>query len=859
MTRCLALLILLAGAVPAVAADWVSPRGLPPGPPRIETSVEAPGRTRVTVDVPGFFTAEQEIEGRVFARVGVPGTWPTLEAGHPELPRLTLQLRLPSAGTPRLRIVSEYWRELASAPVLPSRGNIPRTMDPLQVPRATGPSYASGVYPAAGHNLERPYLLRGERGVGLTVHPLRWDADRGRLLVLERLELEVVTEGSGGVNERRRATGRDRVFEILATRRFADRKPVTKYAEVNTGGRMLVVTAPEFELDLTEFVQWKRERGLTVEVATTVQLGGTVESISAAVATRYGEPAGLTYLVLVGDIDQVPTHAGLFEGADNDTRYAMVQGDDLYPDLFVSRVSARDRDELLVQLNKFVRYERDPDPDGAWYSHAVGVASILGDPTDAERADWLRDDLLGYNFTAVDRLYEPSATAAAIIAALDEGRSFMNYLGHGSGVSWSNPAFGLGEVANLANDHRVPWIIDVSCANGRFSSPECFAEAWLRAGTPEAPRGALAMYSASTTTPWIPPTLMQEETTDLLVSGRALEIGALCQHGIMKVLDNYPGEIGRQLVEQYNILGDCSLQVRTRRPRPLEVSHAGTLAVGVPVFAVQVDTVGATVTLTAPGRLLGSAVTDELGRATIYLSDPPAEPGELVLTVTGPDLLPHRTMLPIVRPLLVTATPLALPVGQTTSLIVGTGVAESVAGQVEVTVEGWGVAGVTSTVTPGGSVELGVTPVYGENLSLWVRDATTGQPLHHQLLPVTGAVVLADPGVLAAAPAVGMFGSLAPGTAGVVRAWAGEPGAALGLRGNGVDTLVVATGDTVVARIVPLRPGLVQAAVLKPGRLVHEVAVSVVMARGTLAGTIVPLGGGSGIGRARVWITRVGE
>ena len=859
MTRCLTLLILLAGVLPAAAADWVSPRGLPPGPPRLESVPLATGLTRVLVDVPGFFTTNVEHDGRNFARVGVPGAWPTLVAGEPELPRLTLQLRLPPAGTPVLRVVAEHWREVMSAPVVPSRGNILRNVDPAGVPLVAGPAYDGGVHPAAGQTLGRPYLLRGERGVGLTIHPLRWDADRGRLLVLERLELEMVTTGDDGVNVRRYAVHPDPVFDVLAARRFPGLAPVAKYAEVATGGRMLVVTATGFTADLAEFVQWKRERGMTVEVATSVELGGTASSIAEAVASRYAEPAGLTYLLLVGDIEQVPTHVGLYEGADNDTRYAMVEGDDLYPDLFVSRISARDRDELLVQLNKFVRYERDPEPDGDWYDHAVGVASILGDPTDAERADWLRDDLLGYDFTAVDRLYEPSATAAVITAALDEGRSLMNYLGHGSGFSWSNPAFGLEQVAALANDHRQPWIIDVSCANGRFSSPECFAEAWLRAGTPAVPRGALAMYSASTTTPWIPPTLMQAEVVDLLVSGRALEIGALCQHGIMKVLDAYPDETGRQLVEQYNILGDCSLQVRTRRPRPLTVTHAGSLAVGVPVFTVQVDTAGATVALTAPGRLLGAAVTDEQGQATLVLTDPPVEPGELVLTVTGPNLLPHREILPVVRPLTVVATPTTLPVGQTTGLAVTTSGAVGVTGEIELSVEGWGVAVPVRRFLPGASVILDVTPDYGEDLALWVRDATTGQPLHHTLLPVTGGVNLVDPGVTAAVPAIAMDGTLAPGTVGVVRAWAGEPGAVLGLRGNGVDTVVTTLGDTLEAEVVPLRPGYLTAVLLKTGRIVHEVRVPVVVARGTLVGLVVPEGGGPGVAGARVRITRVGD
>ncbi|MBE0564880.1 MAG: hypothetical protein IH621_02915, partial [Krumholzibacteria bacterium] len=411
------------------------------------------------------------------------------------------------------------------------------------------------------------------------------------------------------------------------------------------------MVAPQAFVPVLEpFLQWKRERGLEPLVLTVEQAGGTAEAIADSVAVRFAEPAGLTYLVLAGDVPLVPGFKGAFEQADDDTRYAQVAGDDLYPDLFVSRVSARDTLELRTQLVKFVRYERDPDPDGAWYARAAGAASNLGDPTDAVLADRLRDDLLGWTFASVDRIYEPDATGAMISAALDEGISLLNYLGHGSGSSWSNPPFDNADVHALANGWMNPWIVDVSCANGRFSDAECFAEAWLRSGTPTEPRGAIAMYSASTTTPWVPPTVMQAETVDLLATGEADEIGALCQHGIMKVLDVYPGDEGRQLVEQYNIFGDCSLQVRTAAPRALTVVHHGQLAVGVDVFPVDAGIAGARVAVTSAGVLHGTALTDATGYAAVPLAVPVLEPGSVVLTVTGRNLLPHRRAVPVTVP-----------------------------------------------------------------------------------------------------------------------------------------------------------------------------------------------------------------
>ncbi|MCP4573051.1 MAG: T9SS type A sorting domain-containing protein [bacterium] len=854
------ILALAALAADPAASAWVSPGGEAPGPARITATPLAGDRVRVVVALPGFLREDVAVAGQGYVRLAVPGAPVLLETGAPELPFLPVNLVLPPVGDPVITVMAEIWRELPTLPPVPSRGNILRDRDPADVPLDPGPAYeVGGVLPAAAVTVGRPYLVRGRRGVGLRVFPLRWDADREVLLVLERLELEVAATGAGGANSRPgRVPPEQTGFTEAWPRRFANASP-DKYRSLPTGGRLLLVCADAFVDGVQDFAQWKRERGLEVEVATVADLGGTAEAIAAAVAARYYAPESLGYVILVGDAGDVPTFAGLYEGADDDTRYSLVDGDDLYPDLFVSRVSARDDDELTTQLGKFIRYERDPDPAGDWYAHGAGIASILGDPTDAARADLLRADLLGFTYESVDRLYEPAATAAAIDAALEEGRSLVNYLGHGSGTSWSNPAFDLDDIAGLANGQRWPLIVDVSCANGRFTRDECFAEAWLRAGTPDTPLGAVAMYSSSTTTPWVPPTLMQEEAVDLLSGGQTWEIGAICLQGMMKVVDAYPGDIGRQLMEQYNVFGDCSLQLRTARPTPVTVEHAGALAVGIPFLPVATDVAGATVTLTAPGVLLGRAVTDADGEARLELAAPPTEPGVLVLTVTGPNLLTHSETIPVQVPITATLDRTALPVGETGELRVTLAEATDFAGDVVVSVSGHGVVDTERTIGPAGTALFELAPAYGESLVVSGRTADGSWDLFRRVLPVTGASPLPAPGLAAGAPSVGLTDALAPGTPGIVRGWSGATGIALSLSGCGVDTVVHTTGDTAVVTVIPACAGRLTAAVLVPGHTVHAVQVPVAPAIGTVGGQVTEAGTGLGVNGAQVQVWRAGE
>lgn len=837
-----------------------------PRPPQVTVEAGDPALLRVTVTVPGVLVEPVTADGQVMTRVILPGGYPPLLVGEPDLPFLPLNLRIPAQGDPVVRIVSERWREIVIGPVLPSRGNLPRTVRPADLAWVFGPAYAAGgIHPAAAVVPGRPYVLRDQRGLGLRIQPVRWDADRGLLLVLEAMTLEIATRGDGGENALpvRPAAAAVAGFDDLLARRFANPPAADKYRPLATGGRLLVVAPEAFVPVLETFLQWKRERGLVPLVLTTEAAGGTAAGIADSVRARFAEPAGLTYLLLAGDVPLVPGWKGAFEQADDDTRYAQVAGDDLYPDLFVSRISARDTTELRTQLVKFIRYERDPDADGAWYEHAVGAASNLGDPTDAVLADRLRADLLGWTFSAVDRIYEPDATGGMIAAALNQGRSLLNYLGHGSGSSWSNPLFNTADVHALANGWKNPWVIDVSCANGRFSDPECFAEAWLRSGTPQAPQGAIAMYASSTTTPWVPPTVMQAETIDLLASGQADEIGALCQHGIMKVLDVYPGAEGRQLVEQYNIFGDCSLQVRTAVPQPLVVRHQGQLAVGVDVFPVDAGVAGARVAVTSPGMLHGTALTDASGYAAVPLAVPLSAPGSVVLTVSGRNLLPHRETLPVTVPVAVALrpTPALLQAGQPGALAVDLSDLAAGIDAVDVSLEGWGIAAATVHLDGAGTAQFpGLLPRYGEDLVVRGRGTTTGLALFLVAVPVGGAADLTGPALAAGVPAIAMEGVLAPDEPGTITGTAGEAGLSLRIRGCGIDTTATAAGSTVSAVVRPDSVGSLEVALLKDGYRVHTATVPVVAAVGTVGGRILAgAADGTPVTDARVRLYRTGS
>ncbi len=832
---CLGLLLL--GTAATAAWHPVADPLAVPAAPRLEASgpVDA---VRIEMTLPGVEIGETTVGAAAYSVVTVPGGAPLLRPGEPSLPLVARSIAIAPAGTPELKIVQQEWEEIPAAPPLPSKGSLTRDIDPATVPYTFGKVYErGGLYPERAAELTEPFLLRDVRGVGVRIFPVAYDFDRGVLRVLRRIVLEVVTRGSGGKNVLTvRHDGVDPQFAAIYRRLLLNETPA-KYQTIAHPGRMLVVTADAYLGAVQPFVAWKIQEGIPVEVVTTSSVGGTAAGIRDAITTRYNEPEGLTYVVLVGDIEDVPTNSGPYEGADSDPVYAMVAGSDSYPDLFVSRISAQNATEVQIQVNKFIRYERDPDTGAAaaWYHRACGIASNEGTPTDYERCDLLRDDLLAYTFTEVDQIYQPTGTTADITAALNAGRSLVNYLGHGSGTSWGSVYFANSDIDNLANGWAHPWILDVSCSNGDFSLATCFAEAWLRAGTVSQPTGAVASYSASTLADWVPPTVMQAHAVDLLVGDQARTLGALYFYGGMQVLDDYPAGEGQKLIEQYNIFGDCSLVVRTDEPATLAVTHPPVLHFGETVFPVETGVAGARVCLSRDGVILGSGVADAAGHVDVVLAEPVTTPGDVTLTVTGYNLVPAIETVPAAAASQVTVTPDTIPVQTPTDVTVTILDADGITplAGIDVWAEGFGYATTPVTTDTTGTAVVPVDAPYGPGIEIVGRRpgdeydlfrapvAVLAQPLTSPDLTVTTDIGLADAFPLDL-PAV-------------LHAQVGESGAELhALLPGGADTTTTAAEMTLTVT----QQGSVTGTIALPGHDLYSETFDVIVPYGTLAGHV---------------------
>ncbi|RKY93819.1 MAG: hypothetical protein DRQ01_03845 [Ignavibacteriae bacterium] len=514
----------------------------------------------------------------------IPGSVWLMEKGMPQLPIHRSSIIIPDLAAMNFNIISAEYTEIETLPVMPSKGHITRDIDPSTIPFIFDDFYSSkNWYPAETIIIDEPYIVKDLRGATVQFNPMKYNPAEGKLKICTRLVVEVYDDpGQQVVNPFIRnyaLTGTSMEFNDIYKTLFVNYgTSYYDYVTVTEQGRLVVLYASEYSDNITPFVNWKVQRGLTTITAEyPAQTGTDANSIKNYIQNLYDSPEGLTYIIIVGESNQVPTLYGQYEGAPSDPSYTKLAGNDAYPDAFISRISPSSSDNLDYILWKLINYEQNPDigPEAEWYHKGIGVASNEGNPRDWERANWLREMLMNnMNFTQADQIYDPGATSLDVSTALNDGRSVINYLGHGSGTSWGTTGFNVSKIHNLSNGTKNPFVIDVSCTNGNFELGECMEEAWIRAGDMNDPKGAIASFGSSTLASWVPPCDMQNHSTMLLTTELMQTVGGVCFSGIMHAMDLWGGSSGEglKLMEQYNIMGDCTTILALDITVPVELT-----------------------------------------------------------------------------------------------------------------------------------------------------------------------------------------------------------------------------------------------------------------------------------------------
>ncbi len=571
------------------------------------------------------------------------GATPWQIAGAPDLQKITLSLQIPAIGSVRIEPLETAYQDVQMA-IAPSKGRITRPNTPENVPFVYGAQYnKDAFFPTALSMPSTPYIFRNARGQAVHVAAMQYNAVTNTLRQYTHLKLAIYFDGDNNANilSEQQAKTYSPLFATLQQSHFLntlpDATPTADYTAISDKGSMLVLAPNKYIKHIKPLVEWKNQKGIATNLVNidTLTNGVGEEDIRKMVQDYYNLNAN-TFLLIVGNALDVPTRNLLFTDTalhgPGDNAYGYLAGNDHYPDIIVGRFMARDSNDIKIQVQKTINYEKAPNMQDAWMQSLIGIASNQG-PGDDNQYDFehMRDicdsAINQSSFLKKYELYDGdqqgadsngNPTGLELVALLnDAGASVINYAGHGDNYSITttgfNANFHLPQLKN--NNGKLPFMLTVGCRPGNFIGGNCLAAsgAWA---TDSAGKGTGFIVSAMSTVDqyWNEPMQAQDEINAIIRGARPnnikYTIGGICVDGFASMNDQYnivtDPTGGSDMTDTWQIFGDPSVELLTKNEGALQCNYEPLINIGASTYTVKSSTEGALVTLYYEGKILGS-------------------------------------------------------------------------------------------------------------------------------------------------------------------------------------------------------------------------------------------------------------
>lgn len=556
------------------------------------------------LDVNNYAKNAVSIEGKDYFSITARDAHSMLQKGKPDLPEYAYSVVIPQTSACNVRVVNAEYEDI-TLPVAPSKGSFSRSVDPAAIPYTFSEVYEKDAfYPSQLVSADAPFLMRDIRGSVVRLHPFQYNPVTGILRVYKKMEVEVSFSGTDTRNVLTSGVRHtiDKSMEELFRAQFINydvmaASTLNTLPPKKTGGdkgvkspppteKMLIICCDSFATDMSMFMYYKNIRGITTRLVTMSQVGTSADDVATYIKEEdYDINENLKYVLLVGDAARVPTmlcedmNRGFEGGAD--PSYALVEGSDSIPDIYIGRFSARNRSEVQTMVARSIYYENQSVQ--SWQHRSIGICDGLKYPTvsyyDYEHMDSIMTMLSNstYGYGGIERLYDSPAYGSDIIVdpttsdvfnAVNQGAFLIDYCGESYSSAWDTGSFDSSDVDLLQNDNKLPFVFcsgrDVGDFTGDCSgiTPPCFAEKWLTASNSStgAAIGAIGFFGCSIDPLWLEAQTAEKLFTSKLANGVASTFGLLCFFSTIDMVAQYGNRVNYILVS-WNYFGDPSLAV----------------------------------------------------------------------------------------------------------------------------------------------------------------------------------------------------------------------------------------------------------------------------------------------------------
>jgi len=606
--------------------------------------------------------------GSSYATLALPAAGLAAEVGSPAVPAYVRLVEIPYGCDVTVSAdVGSTRTQRLSLHVLPRQAPIPKTASAALSDRGLGgqprtPNFAldASVYstdawaPEIGARLVDIAISRGRRMAVVEIRPVGYNPARG--VVEHAPEMKVTVKWTNADWQETRAMLR-RYSSPPFAGRLAGIAVNEEQFRTNLGPALpvgyLIIVPDAMQTNVAPLAEWRRRKGFNVFVRTLSQVGGgNKDTVKAYIQNAYDNwSIPPSCVLLVGDVDKIGYFTGSGEGnPPTDLNYSLCEGSDYWPDLDLGRSSVASAAQLDSFVDKVIRYERNNWTNGtAWAEKAYFVASADGSFHGvAENTHKYVMAKLRPKDTECDSLFTYYGSGTPVDSALNQGRAWVTYSGHGSEEGWSDPGitFHSDDVRALANTDMIPYVQTFACLSGNFTSssyPECFSETWIRLGR----KGGIVSIASTVNSYWTEDDTLERRVFDYMFdSSYTWVMGGLNKAKVKLYQQLGNSSTTRRYFEMYNCMGDGATDIYSLVPKPLSVTYPAVIPVGSCALPVSVTSggnpvAGALVCASAKSdtNAWASGYTNGSGQVTLNLTT--YAPDTVFVTVTGHNLAPH--------------------------------------------------------------------------------------------------------------------------------------------------------------------------------------------------------------------------
>ena len=525
-----------------------------------------------------------------------------------------------------------------------------------EIERAAG---GNSLYPIRSLEVSASAQMRDFRVVSLNLCPFQLNPTTQQLNVIKsgKITLHFVpfTGGYSNSGAGYYSTYYDNLYSAMILNYEASRDeliPITKPV-------LLVIypstTNADYLTSLDTFVTWKKQKGYTVNIASTAsaQAGSTTTTIKAYIQSQYNNLSTRPdVVVFMGDASgsyAVPSYVD----DDGDYQYSLLAGGDQYGDVQLGRMSVSSSTDMGVLVAKTLAYERDVYlPTAGWLNKMllVGDSESGGSGISTIYVNRYIHDISYFvnpSYTYTEMYGAIGSPASQINTAITLGTGFFNFRGYNLMAGW--------QPGGSNNVNKLNHGVFITCDTGSFVDETSRTEAYIRQGTSGSPTGgvtAIGMATIETHTAFN--NMLDCAIFDGIFVRGMRSMGATLLYSKWNLSNLFGVSNTAQSMffnRICNLMGDPTVEVFITIPRSFVTNAPPTLTTGSATqeFLIKdsgnIPVANAWVNLYQTTNCNVSGLTDADGR--VVLSLPTTLTGNLTFTVSKHDFKPTQSTITI--------------------------------------------------------------------------------------------------------------------------------------------------------------------------------------------------------------------